>query len=318
MATASALTNTFSAPGTLMAENFVDVLNSQFKFVNRRVWQTPVQGLKYWNVMSTARAYEKHSYVVGGGIVPKNRDVQRIPRDTVVQGFDNTYTPETYRLAMFIEKRLRETDQFNVIDKMMADLNQSAKDTIELYAALPFNSAFSATVSWVAADGMNLCDKSRPMEVGAAGTWDNEETSAALSQAAIATMRLNFRKNKNGRGRIRPITMKSLVIPPDLEDTAIEEMKSVLKAGVSTNETNFLTQYGLSYEVWEYLTSTTAYFGMGAKDSLYELNWYWGSKPNVDVSDVTSTNPDVYGKRVRMNFVTGADRPHSVRGNVGT
>jgi hypothetical protein len=279
------------------------------------VWDQPIQGLKYWKVETTSRAYEKHSYVVSGGLVPKNSDTDNLPLGTVLQGFDNTYTPVTYRLAMRIERRLRETDQFRVIDQIMTDLNQSARDTIELYAALPFNTTWDATVDWICADGMNLCDKTRYYEDKSQGTWDNDETAAAFSQAALATMRLNFRKNKNGRGLKRPLSMEKVVIPPDLEDTAIEEMKSVLKPGVGTNETNFLTRYGLSYEVWAYLTSTTAYFGFAPKDGLYELFWYWGAQPNVVDYDVG--NPDVFAKRLRMIFVTGADRPHSVRSNAG-
>lgn len=313
MATASAVTNYFSQPGVLMDENYADVLDARFKFVKRRVWGQPIQGLKYWTVESTSRAYEKHSYVASGGIVPKNRDVDNMPLMHLIPGFDNTYTPETYRLGIRIERRLRETDQFRVIDKMMEDLNQAGRDTIELYAALPFNTAFAATVAWTCADGMNLVDSARPQEGAGLATWSNLETTGALSQARIATMRLNFRKNLNEAGRKRPIVMKKVIIPADLEDTAISEMMSVLKPGSSLNDTNILTRYGLSYEVWDYLTSTTAWFGQG--DGAHELFWYWGVRPGVEAYD--TGNPDVYARRIRMAFVTGADRPSNVRGNAG-
>lgn len=315
MATASALTNTFSQPGVLMSENYADVLDARFKDVKRRVWSQPIQGLKYWTVESTSRAYEKHSYVGSGGIVPKNRDVDNMPLMHLIPGFDNTYTPETYRLGIRIERRLRETDQFRVIDKMMDDLNQAGRDTIELYAALPFNTGFASTVEWVCADGMLLFDKSRPYEGPGVGTWDNEDTSGALSQARIATMKLNFRKNKNEAGRLRPLVMKRLVVPSDLQDTAETLILSSQKPGSSLNDENYLKRAGLTVEVWDYLTSTTAFFGIG--DGSHELFWYWGVKPQVEDYDV-GNNPDVYAKRIRMAFVTGADRPFNVRGNAGT
>jgi len=47
MATPSAVTNSFSTPGALMAENFADILNVQFKDVALRVWSQPVEGMKY-------------------------------------------------------------------------------------------------------------------------------------------------------------------------------------------------------------------------------------------------------------------------------
>jgi len=316
MATASALTNTYSQPGVLMAENFADVLDSRFKFVARRMWDQPLEGLKYWSEQNTTRAYEKHSYVFSGATVPESRDVDKMPVADMKQGFDNTYTPKTYRLGMRIERRLRETDQFGVIDKMMEDLNQSARDTIELYAALPFNSTFGTTVAWVCADGMLLCDSARYAEDRTAANWSNLETGSALSQSAIGTMRLNFRKNVNEAGRLRPLVMEKLVIPADLEDTAIVELKTVLKPDSSLNSTNYLTHYGLRYEVWNYLTSTTAYFGAAAKNSLYELFWYWGQRPTVEPWN-DGAYPDVYGKYLRMIFVTGADRPMAIRGNAG-
>ena len=316
MATASAITNYYSAPGALMSENHRDVLDSRFAFVKARAWKQPIEGLKYWKVEKTNRAYEKHSYVSGTGIVPKSRDVDEMPLANKIQGYDNTYTPEVYRLGLRIERRLRETDQYRVIDKLMEDLNQSTRDTIELSAALPFNTAFSSTVEWICADGMNLCDKDRPSEKTSVGTWDNEDTSSVLSQAAIGTMRLNFRKNNNEIGRRRPLMMDKVIIPPDLEDTAIEEMKSVLKPGGSLNDKNFLMNYGLTYEVWNYLTSANYWFGSAKKDSLYELFWYWGVKPSVN--SYSTGNPDVYAKYVRMAFDLGADRPSSIRGNQGS
>jgi len=255
--------------------------------------------------------------VATGDVIPRSRDVDEYPRASAIQGFDVTITPNVYRMAMFVERRLRETDQFAVINKMFNGLNQSAKDTIELYAALPFNTTYAATADWLCGDGMLLVDKSRPYETPSLGTWDNDETAGALTQARIATMRTNFAKNKNERGFLRPLRMQKVVVPPDLEDTAITHLKSVLKPESSLNSTNYLTQYGLSYEVWNYLTSATAWFGFTAMDSLYELKWVWGASPKIDVQDVESGNVDVFGKRVRMVFQTGCLRPHSVRGNAG-
>jgi len=317
MATPSAVTNSFSTPGALMAENFADILNVQFKDVALRVWSQPVEGMKYWSQETSTRASEKYSAVATGDVIPRSRDVDEYPRASAIQGFDVTITPNVYRMAMFVERRLRETDQFAVINKMFNGLNQSAKDTIELYAALPFNTTYAATADWLCGDGMLLVDKSRPYETPSLGTWDNDETVGALTQARIATMRTNFAKNKNERGFLRPLRMQKVVVPPDLEDTAITHLKSVLKPESSLNSTNYLTQYGLSYEVWNYLTSATAWFGFTAMDSLYELKWVWGASPKIDVQDVESGNVDVFGKRVRMVFQTGCLRPHSVRGNAG-
>lgn len=313
--TASALTPSYSAPGMLMKENFADLLNTQFKFVKQRDFKAPVQGLQFFNVQNTTKDYEKHSYVTGIGIMPKNRDSSKLPVTEPIQGFDNTFTPEDFRLAIRIEKRLRETDQYGVIARQMNALIKSAKDTVEYYAADCFNSGFGTGASWLCADGMYLFDSERPMEDKSQGTWSNLETASALTQASLATMRVNFRKFVDERGLKRPLVMKTLIVPAALEDTAAVIMGSIQKPGVFLNDKN-VYENKFEIKVWDFLSSDTAYFGMTAKDSSHELFWYWRVKPET-YSNVLSDNPDVWQARIRMSFVTGCDRPSTIRGNAG-
>ena len=314
MATASALTNTFSATGTAVKEQFADVLDVRFNEIATRKWAKPMQGLKFYKQQNTSRAYEKYSSVTGLGLARKARDVDPIPLTEKIQGFDVTITPEEYKLGLQLGVRLLETDQFGVIDRHMADLNQSMMDTVELYAALPFNTAQDATVEWICADGMNLIDSTRNREDGE-GTWGNEETGAALSQSSIDTMRLNFRKNVSERGRVAPITMESIIVPNDLQSSANVYLDTKQKVGTAFNDDSVLNRYGLRLEVWDYLTSATRWFGMGPKDEKHELYWLWAVKPGTVKYDVN--NPDVYAYRSRMVFATGCNRPHNIRGNAG-
>lgn len=315
MATASAKVPAYSMPGMLMKENFADLLNVQFKFIKSRDFKAPKQGLQFYNVETTSKDYEKHSYVTGVGLMPKNRDAQKLPFVEPIQGFNNTFTPEDFRLAIRVEKRLRETDQYGQIAKLMGSLTQAAGDTVEYYAADPFNTGFGTGASWLCADGMHLFDKSRPMEDKAQGTWDNEETAAALTQASLANMRVNFRKHLNERGLKRPLVMKTLVVPPDLEDTADVIMKSLGKPGFLINDKN-VYENRFDIKVWDYLTSATAWFGLAERNVGHELYWYWRVKPET-YSNVLSDNPDIWQARIRMSFVTGCDRPATMRGNAG-
>lgn len=313
--TASALSTSYSMPGMLMKENFADLLNVQFKFVRQREFKTPIQGLQFFAVESTTKDYEKHSYVTGIGLMPKNRDADKLPFAEPIQGFNNTFTPEDFRLAIRIEKRLRETDQYGVIARQMNALTKSAKDTVEYYAADPFNTGFGTGASWLCADGMYLFDSARPMEDKSQGTWSNLETASALTQASLATMRVNFRKFVDERGLKKPLVMKSLIVPAALEDQAAVIMGSVQKPGVFLNDKN-VYENKFDVKVWDFLSSDTAYFGMTSKDVSHELFWYWRVKPET-YSNVLADNPDVWQARVRMSFVTGCDRPSTLRGNAG-
>ncbi len=237
-----------------------------------------------------------------------------VPFTSPIQGFDRTYTPEDFRLAIRIEKRLRETDQHGVINRQISSLVDASGDTVEYYAALPFNTGFDTTGAWTCADGMYLFDDGRPAEAKDVATWGNL-LSGALTPAGVASARLAFRQNKNERGLIRPMVMRTLIVPPDLEDTGDTIRKTTLAVGKSINDVN-VDQNRWEMKVWDYLTSATAWFAMGEKGDLHELFWYWRVKPET-ASNTLSDNPDIWQARVRMSFVTGCDRPNNIRGSTG-
>jgi len=315
MATASALTNTWSQVGILLPEQFPDFLETNFSVIHDDMVKKPIQGLRLWNEKTTNLDHVKHTSFVGFGTVPQNREADDIAMGTVIEGFNNTYTPVDYRLGFRYEDRLRRTAQYELISKIQRALITSGKDTIELHAALPFNLAFSATVPFICADGMNLCDKSRPLEDGS-GTWDNEETAAALSPDSLEDMDNNFAATTNGRALKRPLIMRNLVVPRALRRKALEITKSDGNPEDNLNATNIF-RGAFNVIVWDYLTSSTAWFGtVEVNETDFQLYWYWGKKPGVKTWQ-DGQNVDVTMQRIAMTFVTGADRPHGLRGNAG-
>lgn len=317
--TASAVSNTYSTPGTLMKENYPDVLDARFRDIQRISWAMPIQGLKYFKETNTDRSYEKRSAVTFGGLLSKARDVDNIPQMAPIQGFDVTLTPEEYKAGIRIGRRLRETDQFSVIDKHMMDLNDATRQTIELSAALVYNQAFGTSEA-LAGDGMYLVDASRPFpDNSVTGTWSNLETGSDLTQGSIEAMRLNFRKHLDESGQIAPIVLKKLVVPPDLQSTANVQLGTQKKSGTALNDESEINTYGIQSEVWDYLTDTNAFFGFGhsPSDRQFEIEWLWGVRPDFR-GYVVADNPDVFGFRARMVFVTGFRGAHAVRGNAGS
>ena len=310
----SAAAPIIARPGVHIVESYADALDSRMESVKRRVLTMPSEGLKYWNQTATNKLTEYRSWMEAGATVPEARDVDGIPQMMLTPGFALQMTPVEYKLGISIGRLLLETDQFGVIDRHMADLNQAWMDTAELYAALPFNQTFSTT-SFYCADKKKLCDTARPRELKTAGVWANARTAATLSQASIADMRLTFRQNRDGTGFLRPINMAKLVVPAGLEDTTIVQLGSEAKPGYNINDLNYLTRYGITYEVWNFLTSTTAYFGFGPMGEGHELYWLWGSRPDTIAYD--NGNPDVRSYRLYVRFVQGAGKPFNVMGNAG-
>lgn len=313
--TASAVTNTFSQPGYLTGENFADLLTTQFDMIKDRKWKAPIQGKQFFALDNTSKDVMYESSIGGFGLMPESDDEDALPLDHAIPGLDVSHTPIDYRLAVRIKARLRETDQYGKIAKIQSMLAQSPVDTLEYILADAFNTGFGSNASWLCGDGMYLFDSGRYYEDNSQGTWSNLEEAGSLTQGALATMRQNFRKNLNERGIKRPLIMKRLIVPVDLEDTAREIITSDNKAVEMSNTANVYKDKFEIY-VWDYLTSTTAWFGSTNIDDLYELKLIWRIKPQSG-SNVLSDNPQIMQHWVRMSCVTGCARPHSIRGNAG-
>lgn len=312
--TASALTIYPPQPGVLTGEMFADFLETNFQKVNEDLMTQAIQGLDLYNVESTNLDHVKHTGLVGMGTVPKSRDSENVPVDTTIQSWDQTYTPEVFRLGFPYERRVAETAQYGLISKTQRALMQASRDTIEYHAADPFNNLTDGSFAFLCADGMGLFDTSRPREDKSTGTYDNMETAAALTENSLETMDVSFAGTKNGRGLLRPLRMRRLVVPRSLRRKALELTKSDKAPEDSLNRINVF-KGAVDVIVWDYLTSTTAWFGTVDKgDPTYQLYWVWGVQPSVTTWEPT---PDVTAQRIRFVFTTGADIPRGLRANVG-
>jgi len=313
MATASAKTNVYSSGQMMVPENFAEFLSTQYKTIHDGMNQVPAQGLAMYKTANTSDDYVDSLDFVGLGTVPQNRDGDNIPFQTAIQGFPNRKRPVDYRLGIAIAKRLKETGKYGLIAKIQRALVTAGKDTIELDAVAPFNTTFSATVPFVCADGMNLCDTLRPREDGR-GTWSNVDTSAALTENSLEAMDNSFAGTVNGKGMLRPLAMKTLVVPRALKRKALELTKSSKTPEDALNSTN-VYEGRFTVKVWDYLTSNTAWFGtVDMSRDEYQLEWLWRKKQGI----MTWTNqPDVTKQRLRMSYVTGCDSAKGIRGNAG-
>lgn len=141
-------------------------------------------------------------------------------------------------------------------------LMESFQQTKEIYGANVLNTATTYNGS-VGGDGVALCSTAHPIDGGTVAnrpTTDIELNEASLLNAMIA-IRTNFRDQAGlktfARGR-------KLIVPPQLEPTAIRLTKTELRPGTADNDVNaiFSTAGGLpeGYMACDYLTSTTAWF----------------------------------------------------------
>lgn len=146
--------------------------------------------------------------------------------------------------------------------------------TEEIYAADVFNNATTYN-SNIGGDGKALAATDHPVAGGTVANLASPAVSlneSALLNAQVA-INANWRDNANQRMNAKP---RRLVIPPQLEPTAVRLLKTELRPGTANNDVNAIlsVQGGIpeGYLVWNYLTSQYAWYLLTDQDGLVHMN----------------------------------------------
>jgi hypothetical protein len=153
-------------------------------------------------------------------------------------------------------------------------LMESFKETEELYSADVFNSGTTYNAS-TGGDGVALFSASHPTDSVTIANLASpavglNETSMLNAEIAVRTTWLD-----NAGLKIHARTTK-LVVPPAQQPTAIRLFRSELRPGTATNDVNAVLQTNESFKegfmVWDYLTSSFAWFLLTNQDGLVFFN----------------------------------------------
>jgi hypothetical protein len=153
-------------------------------------------------------------------------------------------------------------------------LNQAFDRTNEAFAADVLNSATTFNSS-IQGDGVAFASTAHPVDGNtfsnlASPAADLNETSLLNAQVAINA---NFLDNAGQRMNAKP---ERLIVPPQLEPVAVRLLKTELRPGTAMNDVNAIlsTQGGIpnGYLVWNYLTSSFAWFLKTNQDGLVYMN----------------------------------------------
>lgn len=205
------------------------------------------------------------------------KDSGRVQYDDRKKGFPKTFTHVTFAKGFIVERELIEDQLTGPAFDDATALGVSAFKKRELSAASVFNNAFTSTTnddgySTLGPDSVVLCSASHPRSADDSTTWSNAGTSA-LSKANVATTRVLMMRYVDDRGDIMNVMPDTLIVPPELEDTALEITKSVLDPSSAQNAIN--PQNGrFRTIVWNYLTDTNNWFMTEARRQREALRWY--------------------------------------------
>ena len=223
-----------------------------------------------YSVQTSAKAQE---YALGvGGFGDWVTYKGAIEYDDNEQGFKTTYSHQEYIKGFKVERRLVDDDLYNIINERPSGLALSAMRTQEKHAASVFNNAFSA--SYVGGDAVALCSASHPYSPSNASVQSNRGTTALSFDSVVTTRRL-MREFKDDKGELIPVNPDTILVPPELEETAWTLINTMpAKPGTANNDANFVGSRVRNVVVWDYLTDATNWFLVDSAMAKMYLKWY--------------------------------------------
>jgi len=193
-----------------------------------------------------------------------------ISYDDFKQQYRTSYTHKEWVKGMKIERKLVDDDQYSVINKRPQQLALVAKRTMEKHAASVFNNAFTTSI-FAGGDGLALCSSAHTY-IGTATTVGNTGTTA-LSATAVEATRLLMRQFTDETDNLMISSGDTIIVPPNLEETAWEIVNASGKMDTAENNPNF-NKGKYKVVVWDYLTDTNNWFMADNKMMKMYLKWF--------------------------------------------
>lgn len=199
----------------------------------------------------------------GTGLWEKREEEQDVPSATPFIGNTITYIPSNYSQSIDITKNFFDDNMHGVYEAMIRDMAETGRLTREQNAFAVFNNGFTTSLT---ADGSALFADAHPLLGG--GTVDNKMT-AVLSETSLNDAIILLAKQKAQDGTIRGQLARTLLVPIELYKKAVEITESELRSNTPNNDINvYSSKYGINVVTSPYLTSTTAWFLLGANHTV--------------------------------------------------
>jgi hypothetical protein len=187
------------------------------------------------------------------------------------QGYKKTYEHKEYPLEIPIKRKIFSDSRHREIFRIVDRIADSAVVLRETHGASVFNNAFDD--NFPGADEVGLCSTAHPLSPNKTGTTQTNEGTLSMTAANIETTRIAMMAFTDDNNEKMGVTPNMLLVPPDLEDTAIKETRSVLDPASANNTAN--PQAGRwMVQPWHYLTDSNAWFMIDTTLMSFSLDWF--------------------------------------------
>jgi phage major head subunit gpT-like protein len=292
---------------TVQSGNFAKLLEPGLRKVFFETYtEKPEQYGNFMRVKGSRKAKETDYHVAGTGMWPTKESMGPISYEDIAPGDEAVYIHAEYAKGIQVERKLVDDEMYDVIDKMPKSLGRGARATVETIACDVLNNGFTTN----GYDGVPLFSDAHPLIKG--GTADNL-SDLTLTDEHLKTNIILFRTQPSEEGLKIQAKPDKLLIPPDLEFTAITILESKQKSGTPNNDINAI-RGKLDLIILDYLTSATAWFLLDS--TLHELTFFWRVKPEFKSEENFDTMVAKY--RGYMRFSAGYSNWRGILGSDGT
>jgi len=254
----------------------------------QRMAATPSPVSSLFGIESSSSSVEYSQGIGQFGLVPEydSADAEGQPAAIAYDSFsplyEKTFTHKEYAKGMAIKRKLWDDGRTGLIQRRARDFGYSFGTTLATHAASVFNNAFST--SYLGSDAKALCADDHPNRADdTSTTFDNKGTSALSYSAIVSTVQAGKRLTDD-RGNPMPAIYNTLVLPIELEATAIEILQAVAKPGAADHDANAARlMTSMNIVVDPYLSDANNWFMVDSLQSREHLLWFWRVRPEFAI-----------------------------------
>lgn len=281
---------------------FPDILTPEFKQIfEDRYDQLPDMLPQLYNFEGTGPRRDSTKWSSTGTLPDFNEFGGSVQYQELFQGYDTTATHKEWAQGMQVKRDLFDDDLSNTFNQRPRALANSAGRTRQKHGARIFVNAFTVdTFFYNNTEGVSMCSNSHTTTSGAstASGFDNLGTSS-LTAAAVSAARIQMRGYRGDQAERISIMPDEMLVPVDLEDKALEIIKSENDPASANNAINpQRDRYRLM--VWNYLTDTNNWFLMDGSQRNEML--YWVDRIPVEFGQIQDFDTFVGKWRAYMRY----------------
>lgn len=261
---------------------------------------------KIFHVEGSKKYQEEDFRMAGIGLWPKKDNNRPTQYESIDPAQSITYRHTVFSKGVQIERELVDDEMYSQIEKVPRSLGRTGRLTVEYDAISILNDG--ATVNGY--DGVPLFSDSHPLQKSAK-LGDNKLALDGLTDGNLKAALTLARQQVDDNGFLIQCNPKTLIVPPDLEFTALTVLNSALVAGTGNNDVNVLKNR-LNPVVLDLLTDVDAWYLQDP--DLHGLYFFWRVRP--EFNEEKNFDTDIAKYRGYMRYSYGYSDWRGMVGNI--